>query len=93
MRPGGGDAQADALGALRQLATDPADLVFEFRDVAADSRADFDDRLVQLALDLIAERGGASGQQLRDVRAQRAGVGLDELELFREADREGVGPQ
>ena len=57
MRAGGRDAQPDALGALRELAADVADLALELGDVGADLRADLDDRLVELALDLVAERG------------------------------------
>ena len=56
VRAGGRDAQADAFGALRQLAADVVDLVLELVDVGADFGADLDDRLVQLALELIAER-------------------------------------
>ena len=92
MRAGGRDAQPDALGALRELAADVADLVLELGDVGADLRADLDDRLVELALDLIAERG-ARRQQLGHVRAQLPGLGVHDLELFLDADGEGVRHQ
>ena len=53
-------------------------------------RADLDDRLVHLALDLIAERRRARREQLGDVRAQLPGLGIDDLELFLDADGEAV---
>ena len=56
----------------------------------ADLRADLDDRLVQLALDLIAERRRARRQQLGHVRPQLPGLGIDDLELFLDADGEAV---
>src|SRR5215471_11180817 len=90
MRPGRRDPQPDALGAVRQLAPDPDDLVFEFVDAGADPRPDLDDRLVQLALDLISERRGARRQQLRHVRAELPGLGIDDLEFLLDANREGV---
>src|SRR5437762_2343529 len=59
-------------------------------DAAADLRADLDDRLVQLALDRIAKRLGARGQQLRHVRAELPRVGIDDLKFLFDADRERV---
>src|SRR6185503_19670680 len=47
-------------------------------------------RVWQISLDLIAERGAALGQQLRDVRAQFPRVGIDDLEFLLDADRERV---
>ena len=88
---GGGNAEADALGAVAQVAADPADLVLELPDVRADARPDFDDRLVQLRFDLVAERRRALGEQLRDVRPQLPRPGIDDLEFLFHADREGVG--
>jgi hypothetical protein len=86
---GRGDAQPDALGALGELAADMNDLVLELVDVAADLRADLDDRLVELALDLIAERR-ARREQLRHVRPQLPGLRVDNLKLFLNADGERV---
>jgi len=90
VRTGGGDPQPDALRALGELAPDSADFVFEVVDVGADLRADFDDGLVQFPLDLIAERRRARRQQLRNVRTQRPGIRIDDLELLFDADRERV---
>ena len=60
-------------------------------DVGADLGADLDDRLVHLALDLIAEAPGALDvEQLGDVRAQLPRVGIDDLEFFLDADGERV---
>src|SRR5262249_36419774 len=86
----GRDAQADALGALRQLAADPADFQFELGDVRADAGPHLDDRLVELAFDLIAERGGARRQQLGHMGSQFPGLGIDDLEFLLDADGEGV---
>src|SRR5215207_8289775 len=86
-----GDAQADALRALGQLAANAADLVLELLDVRADLRADFHDRLVELAFDLIAERRRAGREQLGHVGSELARLGVHSLELLLDADREGVG--
>ena len=59
--------------------------------VLADRRADLDDRLVHLALDLVAERRRSRREQLADVRAQLPRGGVDDLELFLDADGEPVG--
>jgi hypothetical protein len=90
MRAGGGDAQADALGGVGEIAADADDLGRQLLDVGADLGPDFDDRLVHLALDVVAEHGGARGQQLGDVRTQLPGVGIDDLEFFLDADGERV---
>ena len=62
----------------------------QLRHVLADLRADFDDRLVELALDLLAQRGRAGREQLGDVRAQLPGLRIDDLELLFDADGEPV---
>ena len=90
MRAGGGDAQTDALRGVGQVAPVPDDFAGELLDAGADLGADLDDRLVHLALDLIAERGRARREQLGDVRAQLPGGGIDDLEFFLDADGEGV---
>src|SRR4029079_7840287 len=71
---------------------DAADLLVELGDVGADLRADLDDRLMQLALELIAERM-AGVEQLRHVRAQLPRRRIDDLELLLDADGEGVRHQ
>ena len=64
MRAGGGDAQADALGGVGEIAAVADDLLGQLLDVRADLGADLDDRLVHLALDLVAEGRRARRQQL-----------------------------
>src|SRR5262245_31866973 len=56
MRPRRRDGEANAFGSAGELTARPEDLFAELRYVLADPRADLDDRLVQLALDLLAER-------------------------------------
>ncbi len=90
MRAGGGDAEADALGGIGQIAARADDLFGQLGNRLADLRADLDDRLVHLALDVLAERGRARCQQLRDVRAELPGVRVDDLEFFFDADSKGV---
>ena len=90
MRAGRGDAQAHPLGRLGQLAAGPDNFFGELFDRRADLRADLDDRLVHLALDVIAERRRARGEQLRHVGPQLPRVRVDDLELFLDTDREGV---
>ena len=68
MRAGGRDREPDALGRGGELPADAEDLAAQLADVRADLRADLDDRLVELALDLVAEHRRARGQQLGHVR-------------------------
>ena len=51
-------------------------------DVGADRRADLDDRLVHLALDLVLQPLLAFGKHLGDVRLQLARLRIDDLKLF-----------
>ena len=88
MRAGGGDAQADALGAVGEIAPDAEISLSSSSIVGADLGADLDDRLVHLALELIAEGRGARRQQLGNVRSQLPRVGVDDLEFFLDADGE-----
>ena len=90
MGAGGGDAQADALRGVGEIAPGADDLRRQLLDRSADLRADLDDRLVHLALDVLAEGRRARREQLGDVRAQLPGRGIDDLEFFLDADGEGV---
>ncbi len=67
MSASGGDGETHAFRRIGQLAPDPEDLVGQLGDVAADLGPDLDDRLVELALDLIAQRRSARREKLRDV--------------------------
>ncbi len=51
MCAGSGDREADAVGRGDQLAPRPENVFLQLGDIAADLGTDFDDRLVQLALD------------------------------------------
>jgi hypothetical protein len=53
-------------------------------------RADLDDRLVHLGLDLIAEDRWTRCEELRNVGAEVTRGGIDDLKLFLDAGREGV---
>ncbi len=88
MRAGGGNSQADALGRRRQFASSSEDLPRELGDVATDARADFDDGLVQLVLELIAERRRRRFDQLARHRAKLTRDWIDDLKLFFDADGE-----
>ena len=90
MRAGGGDAQPDALGGVGEIAPRADDFFRQLLGRRADFGTDLDDRLVHFPLDLIAEGGRARLEQLGDVRAQLPRVGIHDLELFLDADREGV---
>jgi len=52
----GGDPETDALGGGGELAANADDLAAELGNVAADPRADLDDRRVQLVFELVAQR-------------------------------------
>jgi hypothetical protein len=90
VRAGRGDREPDARRGRRQLVADAEDLLPQLAHVGADLRADFDDRLMQLALDLIAEHRRARRQQLRHVRPQLPRLRIDDLELLLDADGEPV---
>jgi len=90
MRARGGDAETDALGGIREIAPDADDLFGQLLDVRADLRADLDDRLMHLTLDLIAEGRRAFREELGHVRPKLPCGGIDDLKFFLDADGEGV---
>ena len=55
MRARGGDGKARAIGRGAELAAHAQHLVLQLLHVGADRRADLDDRLVHLPLDVVAE--------------------------------------
>jgi hypothetical protein len=61
VRTRGRHGEADLVGRRGEIAADPEDLGAQLLDVAANLGADFDDGLVQFALDLVAEDRGARG--------------------------------
>ena len=92
VRAGGGDLQSGALCRGHQLAARAVHLDAELADVFADACAGLDDGLVHLMFYLIDDIGRSSGNQLHDVRTQRAGGGVNDLELFFDTDGESGEP-
>ena len=90
MRAGRGDPQSDAFGRVGEFAPVADDFGGEFFDVRRRFWCRLYDRLVHLAFDVFAERGGARREELGDVRTQLPGVGIDDLEFFLDADGEPV---
>src|SRR3954468_4492490 len=88
MRAGGGDFQAVPAGQAEARAAQLDKFGASLGRRAANLRAPFDDRLVQLRLDLLLEDEPARLQDLRDVRAQLARDRIDDLVFFLDADGE-----
>ncbi len=89
---GGAGDQLEAVlaGELDHLAAQVVDVVAGLLNVAADSRADFDDGGVHLGLDALLQAQFAHGQHLGlDMRAQVARDGIDGLVFLFNAEREG----
>jgi hypothetical protein len=86
----GCDGQADTLGSARELVPDAEDFVAELRDVLTNPGADLDDRLVELAFDLLPERRRARREKLGNVRAELPRLGIDDLEFLLYPHREPV---
>ena len=89
MRSRGGDAHAVLARQADDLPAQPRDFRAGLGDVAADRRADLDDRVVHLPLDLVLEPLLPLGEELLDVRFQLARLRVDDLELFLDAEGEG----
>src|SRR5260370_39549252 len=90
MRACGRHLEPGAFGGRDQLAARAVHLDARLADVFADARAGFDDGLVQLVLHLLGNVRGRRGDDLADVRAQLARRGINDLELFFNADGESV---
>ena len=83
--------QAGAIGGRAQLGADLQHLVLRAGSTSSQMFVpELHDRLVHLALHLIAQRRRSGREQLRDVRAQLPGRRVDDLELLLDADREPV---
>ena len=87
---GGDDAQAVALGEVPQRAAQLRDLRAGLLDVAADAGARLHDGLVHLGADALAQDRVILPvlEELAHVRAQIARLGVHDLELFFDAQRE-----
>ena len=90
MGAGRGDGETDALGTADEFPSSAKDLFAKFGHVVADPRAHFDDRLMQLPFDLLAEGWSAGRQQLGDVRSELPRLRIDDLEFLFDAHREAV---
>ena len=90
MRAGGGYLQAAAFGGADQFAASAAHVGVELVDVRANFRADFDDGLVHLGFDLLAQAGGGGFHQFADVGAKFSRGGINDLEFFFDTDGEPV---
>ena len=88
VRAGRGHGEARAIGGCAELAAHPQHFALELQHVRANGRAQFDDGLMHFPLDLIAQRQGARGEQLAHVGTKRPGGGVDDLELFFDANGE-----
>src|SRR4030095_5235139 len=64
------------------------DIASSFFYIIADSRAHFDHRLDHFRFDLLAEQRLAFLEDFRDMRTQLAGMRIDNLEFFFNADAE-----
>ena len=73
----------------RDRAAQASDLGARLGHGAAGPRADLDDALVHLGLDLLAQDHLAALKNLGDIRAQLARLGIDDLVFLFDADREG----
>jgi hypothetical protein len=84
---GGRQAQAILMGQLHHLMADQADFLLGLMNIAANPRAHFDHRLVHLGFDPLDKYGLALLQDFEaDVRAEVAGLRVDSLILFLNAD-------
>ena len=90
MGTGGGDLQSNAFGGGDELAARAVHFDAELADVFADFGSSLDDGLVHLAFYLFSDSGRSGRNQLHDVRTQRAGSGVNNLELFFDTDGEAV---
>src|SRR2546430_6267507 len=87
MRPSRGDPEPDRLKERRERAAQGGDLIASLGDVRADLRAGLDDRLHHLGLDLFPEPWPRRGKE-RLARAFELSLGVDDLELLFDADRQ-----
>src|SRR5207248_3444578 len=85
---GGRDLEVAPGGQLHDPAPQAHDLLAHLGGRLADVRADLDDRLVELRLHLLAQDQLPLLEQLGDVRAQLARLGIDDLVLFFDSDVE-----
>ena len=89
MRACRGDAQSVFACQADDLAAQASDFAPCFGDVLTNRSADLDHRVMHLPLDLLLEPLLPLGKHLLDVRLQLARLGIDDLKLLFDAEREG----
>jgi hypothetical protein len=87
---GGGNLQSNALSGGHKFAARTMHFDAQLADVFADFGTGLDDRLVHLVFDLFDDVRRSGRNKLHDVRAQRAGSGVNDLKLFFNTDGEAV---
>jgi len=87
VRASRGDPQPDRLKERRERAAQGGYLIAGLADVGADLRTRLDDRLHHLGLDLFPEPRPRGGKE-RLTRALQLSLGVDDLELFLDPDRQ-----
>jgi hypothetical protein len=90
MRAGGGDLQSSALGRGYQFTARAMHFDAQLADVFADFGAGFDYGLMHFVFHLLDDIRRSGGNKLHDVRTQRAGCRVNDLELFFNTDSEAV---
>src|SRR5579863_6903731 len=90
MSASGGNLQAGALGRGHQFATRSVHFDAKLANVFADTGAGFDDGLVHLVFYLLDDVRRSGGNELHDVRTQRASSGVNDLKLFLDTDGKAV---
>jgi hypothetical protein len=90
MRPSGSDLEAIASREERELSPKLHDLPARVSDIVANLRAQLDDRLMHLGLDLFFQDHFALGENFLDVRTELARFRIDDLEFLFDADGENV---
>src|SRR5260370_1789669 len=82
--------KSGAFGSGDQFAARAMHFETQLADVLANARAGFDDRLMQLVLELLGHIRGSWGYDLANMRTQFACCGINDLEFFFDADSEAV---
>src|SRR5690242_8907482 len=90
MRARSGHLEPRAFRGGDEFAARAMHLNAQFAHVLADARARFHNGLMQFVLYLLRNVGRSRGNDLADVRTQLARRGINDLELFLDADGEAV---
>ncbi|MFT3882703.1 MAG: hypothetical protein QM703_24005 [Gemmatales bacterium] len=91
MRAGSSDLETMLGSELHHASTQPDDLILGFQRRAANLGADFDHTLMQLSLHRFAHHQLTLIEELSDVRLEFAGLRIDDLIFFFDADGQRRG--